>query len=78
MTHLSKQHSRIDRRPSVVFLGYVMITLWFLLTIAVPTDANAQTPAPQPSLTASDIVPALEIALAKKGCLLYTSDAADE
>ena len=49
------------------FLGYLMIVMWFLLTIMASTTVRAET-APGPvTLTAADILPDIETALAARG-----------
>ena len=50
---------------SVGFLGVLMIAMWFLLTIMAPSAARANDSAV--ALTAEDILPDIEAALAAKG-----------
>jgi len=52
------------------FLGYLLVIMWFLLTIMTANAAHAQTavePAPQITLAAADILPQIEQALTAKG-----------
>lgn len=68
---MTAQHNSlapVERKTSGPgFLGYLMIALWFLLTVLASTAARAETePAPL-ILTASDILPDIEAALAAHG-----------
>lgn len=49
------------------FLGYLMIALWFLLTIMASSIVRAEPAAAPITLTASDILPNIEAALAAHG-----------
>ena len=59
-----------ERTSGPGFLGYLLVIMWFLLTIMTVNAAHAQTaaePAPQITLTVADILPQIEQALSAKG-----------
>ena len=67
MTNQKFNHPIQEKSRHTAIIGYVMILLWFLLTVMTPRVVHAEeTPAPI-TLTASDILPDIEAALSMRG-----------
>lgn len=67
--HQLTRHSE-DRKSGPGFIGYLLIIMWFLLTIMTANAAHAQEaqePTPKMVLSAADILPQIEQALSAKG-----------
>ncbi len=66
MQHPISRHSE-KRTSAPGFIGYLLVVMWFLLTVMTANAARAQEPVQPIVLTATDILPHIEQALAEKG-----------
>ncbi|NNE39301.1 MAG: flagellar basal body P-ring formation protein FlgA [Marinicaulis sp.] len=62
----NKPNQLSNAHSGPAFIGYLMIALWFLLTVMAPASARAEMSAAF-TLTAQDILPEIEMALSDNG-----------